>query len=349
MSLSGRLDRAQRRFKALGYPIAVVYKFYDDQGGYLAALVTYYGFLSLFPMLLLLTTVLGFVLHGHAALQQDLVDSALAQFPVIGAELRNDVTQLKGSTPALVVGIVVSLYGSLGVAQALQHALDKVWAVPRQARPNPLRSRLRSLGLVGLLGVGVLVTAGLSAVTTGAGILGADIGPWSRLVAGLLSTACNAGLFLLAFTLLTAQRPSVNDVWIGAIAAAVGFQLLQTVGAYYLNHRLRGASQVYGTFGLVLGLVAWIYIEAVIIVLAAEANVVRRRRLYPRSLMTPFTDNVELTEQDRQVYASYAKGERFKKHERVEVTFHEPPAPPHHPGGNTADPSAPGREANEAD
>lgn len=230
MSLSGRLDQAQRRFRALGYPIAVIYKFYDDQGGYLAALITYYGFLSLFPMLLLLTTVLGFVLHGHAGLQQDLVSSALAQFPVIGAELRNDVTQLKGSTPALVVGIVVSLYGSLGVAQALQHALDKVWAVPRQARPNPLRSRLRSLGLVGLLGIGVLVTAGLSTITTGAGLLGADIGPWSRLVAGLLSTASNAGLFLLAFTLLTAQRPAVRDVWIGAIAAAVGFQVLQTWG-----------------------------------------------------------------------------------------------------------------------
>lgn len=121
------------------------------------------------------------------------------------------------------------------------------------------------------------------------------------------------------------------------------------MGAYYLNHKLRGASQVYGTFGLVLGLLAWIYIEAVIVVLAAEANAVRRRRLYPRALMTPFTDDVELTEQDRRAYTSYARGEQFKKHERVEVTFHEPSAPPRHPAGNTADPRESGREADEAD
>jgi membrane protein len=327
MSLSGRLDRAQRRHGALGYPLAVVYKFYDDQGGYLAALITYYGFLSLFPMLLLLTTVLGFVLHGHPAIRQDLVDSALAQFPVIGNELQHDVTQLKGNTAALVTGIVVSVYGSLGVAQALQNALDRIWAVPRRARPNPLRARVRSLGLVGLLGVGVVLTAGLSAVTSGTGVLGTDIGPWSRLVAGLLSTLCNAGLFLLAFTLLTAQRPAVRDVWVGAIAAAVGFQLLQTVGVYYFTHRLRGASQVYGTFGLVLGLLAWIYIEAVIVVFASEANVVWRRRLYPRALLTPFTDDVDLTEHDRRAYASYAMSEQFKKQERVEVTFQDHPRP----------------------
>ncbi len=325
MSMTARADRAQRRYGVLGFPIAVIYKFYDDQGGYLAALITYYGFLSLFPLLLLLSTVLGFVLHGHPGAQRDLVNSALSQFPVIGNELRGDVKQLKGNTAALVIGILVSLYGSLGVAQALQNALDKMWAVPRQARPNPLRARLRSLGLVGILGLGVIVTATLSTVTTGSGFLGSDIGPWSRIVAVLLSTACNGGLFLLVFTLLTAKRPSIHDVWVGAVAAAIGFQVLQTVGAYYLNHKLRGASAVYGTFGLVLGLLAWIYLESLIVVFAAEADVVRRRRLYPRALMTPFTDAVDLTEHDRRAYSSYAKAEQFKGFEDVAVSFRDRP------------------------
>jgi inner membrane protein YhjD len=327
MSLTARADRAQRRHGALGYPIAVIYKFYDDQGGYLAALITYYGFLSLFPLLLLLSTVLGFVLHGHPGAQRDLVDSALSQFPVIGNALRGDVKQLKGNTAALVIGILVSLYGSLGVAQALQHALDKMWAVPRQARPNPLKSRLRSFGLVAILGIGVAVTATLSTVTTGAGLLGTDIGPLSRVVAIGLSTLCNAGLFLLVFTLLTTRRPSVGDVWIGATAAAIGFQVLQAVGAYYLSHKLRGASQVYGTFGLVLGLLAWIYVESLIVVFAAEADVVRCRGLYPRALLTPFTDAVELTEHDRRAYSSYAKAEQFKGFEDVDVSFRDPPTP----------------------
>jgi YihY family inner membrane protein len=312
----GGIDGLQRRHRVLGVPIAVVYKFFDDQGGYLAALITYYGFLSLFPLLLLLTTILGFVLHGHPNLQRDVVDSALSQFPVIGNELRGDVGHLQGNTTALVVGIL---------AQALQNALDAVWAIPRRDRPNPFLSRLRSLGLLVLLGLGVLVTAGLTGITSGANIFGTDIGQWSRVLAGLLSIVGNTGLFLVAFTVLTAKRPSIRDVWVGSVAAAVGFQGLQTVGAWYLNHKLRGASQVYGTFGLVLGLLAWIYLEALIVVLAAEADAVRRRRLYPRALLTPFTDSVRLTEHDRRAYTSYAKISQFKSFQEVTVTFDRPP------------------------
>ena len=127
--------------------IAVVYKFFDDQGVYLAALITYYGFLSLFPLLLLLASVLGFVLRDDPDLQQRILDSTISQFPVIGDQLRGP-QGLQGSGVALVVGALVAIYGALGVGQALQNALNIAWAVPRNDRPNPIKARVRSLLIV---------------------------------------------------------------------------------------------------------------------------------------------------------------------------------------------------------
>ena len=164
MGVVSRFDAYQRRHRWLGVPIAVVYKFVDDQGGYLAALITYYGFLSLFPLLLIFSTVLGFLLPGNPALQQQLIDSALGQFPIIGDQLGSTAQPLRGSGWGLTIGILVALYGGLGVAVAIQNAFNQVWGVPVHRRPDPVRARLRSLLLLGLLGLGVLLTTALSAV-----------------------------------------------------------------------------------------------------------------------------------------------------------------------------------------
>src|SRR5205823_293735 len=114
------------------------------------------------------------------------------------------------------------------------------------------------------------------------------------------------------------------DVLSGAAIAAVAWQVLQTVGTYYVAHKLKGSQAIYGVFALVLGLIAWIYVESVVIVLCAEFNAVLRNRLWPRSLMTPFTDNVQLTPADRQAYRSYARSQRFKSFERITVDFSQP-------------------------
>ena len=174
MGVIGRLDGLQRRHRWLGVPIAVVYKFADDQGGYLAALITYYGFLSLFPLLLVISTVLGFLLPGNPGLQEQLIDSALAQFPIIGDQLTSTAQPLRGSGVGLAIGIVVALYGGLGVAVAIQNALNQVWGVPINKRPDPFRARLRSLRLLGLLGLGVLLTTVLSVLAAGAGAWGSS-------------------------------------------------------------------------------------------------------------------------------------------------------------------------------
>src|ERR1700710_1880576 len=129
MTLTERLDNFQRRRSGAGFPLAVVYKFSDDSGNYLAALLTYYGFVSFFPLLLLFSTVLGFLVRGNPHLQQQLLHSALQQFPVIGPQL-SAPEHLGGGVTGLVVGILIALYGGLGIAQAVQYAMNTAWAVP---------------------------------------------------------------------------------------------------------------------------------------------------------------------------------------------------------------------------
>jgi membrane protein len=149
------IDRAQRRFPPLGVPIAVFYKFYDDQGNYFVAALTYYAFVAIFPLLLLASSVLGFVLQGNEALQQDVLNSALGQFPIIGEELgRPD--GLQGSTAGIVVGFLVALFGASGLGQAIQNTMNTAWAVPRNSRPNPFITRFKSLVLLTLAGFAVL-------------------------------------------------------------------------------------------------------------------------------------------------------------------------------------------------
>jgi YihY family inner membrane protein len=322
--ITAALDRFQRRHRWAGLPLAVLYKFIDDQGNVLAALITYYAFLSLFPLLLLLVTVLGYALHGNEHLQLQVLNSALSQFPVIGDQLRTNIDPLHGKVLGLVVGILGSLYGGLGVAQACQNAMNKVWAVPRHARPSVIKARGISLLLLLLLGAGVLATTILSGLSTSASAYGSHLGVGARVLTTVLSVAVNAVLFVVAFQLMTAEHVSVRQVRSGALAAAVCWQLLQVVGTYYVAHELKGASATYGVFGLVLGSIAWIYLGALVIVMCAEYSVVRAKKLWPRSLLTPFTDNVRLTEGDRRAYASYPLTEKHKEFETVEVDFDEP-------------------------
>ena len=126
MGIAARLDNFQRRHTWLGFPVAVVYKFIEDQGGYLAVLITYYGFASLFPLLLLLVSVLGFTLEGDPALQQALLGSALQQFPIIGPQLQQNISSIRGSTLGVVLGIIGAVYGGLGISVAIQTALNRV-------------------------------------------------------------------------------------------------------------------------------------------------------------------------------------------------------------------------------
>jgi membrane protein len=320
-----RLDDFQRRHRWAALPVAVVYKFVDDQGSYLAALMTYYGFLSLFPLLLLAATLLGFVLHGDPALQQRVIGSALSQFPIIGKQITSDVHAYRGSALGVVIAIAVAVYGGLGVAQASQNAMNTIWAVPRNSRPNPFKARLKSVGILATLGVAVILTTALSQAGTiaHAWTKGAHLGATGTVVVAVLATAANIGLFLVAYRFLTAHAISVRDIALGAVVTGVLWEVLQVGGAFYVSHELRGAQEVYGSFALVLGLIAWIYLLSLVVVFSSELNVVVRRHMWPRALLTPFTDDVDLTDADERAYTSYAKAQRAKGFEQVDVSFDE--------------------------
>jgi YihY family inner membrane protein len=317
-----RFDSFQRRHRWAGYPLGVVYKFGDDQGNYLAALLTYYAFLSVFPLLLLGSAILGFVLQGNEHLQHQILDSTLARFPVIGDDLRAP-GGLKGSGIAVAVGILTSLYGGLGVANATQNALNVAWAVPRNRRPNPIMIRLRSLVLLAFSGFAIIATTLIANTTIGVSALGGDLQPGVRWLITIGTVLVNAAIFMVIFRLAAAHKHPIHQDIPGALFVSVIWQLLQYVGSAYVSRVVQDQSATTGAFAVVLGMLAWIYLGAMAVIAAIEINVVLANRLYPRALLTPFTDNVDLTDADRLVYTRYAKAQGHKGFQSVDVTFDE--------------------------
>jgi membrane protein len=308
-------DRFQQRHASLGFPLAVRQKYAEDQGGYLAATITYYGFFSIFPLLLVLVTLLGFALQGDPGLQRRILSTALEQLPIVGSD---NIKGLTGSTLALVLGTLAALWAGMGVFLAAENAMNHLWGVPFRRRPDFLRARLRALLLLLLLGGGALAATALGGLVA----FGSGLGPAAKVGAAVLSTLLDFGLFWVAFRVLTAQELAWRCLRGGAIAAAVAYEGLQVLGGYYVGHVLKGAHQTYGTFGAVIGLLSWLYLGAHVTLLAAEANVVGSRRLWPRSFGLVFEQ--PLTEADRRALAQRTRVEERRGDEEVDVRFTEP-------------------------
>ena len=274
------IDRWQRQHGPAAFAVAVVRKFIDDRASGLAALIAYYAFFSVFPLLLVFVSVLGFVLEDDPQLQEDVVDSALARIPIVGAQLEDGVEPLTGSGVALAVGIAGALWAGLGVTLALGRAFDAVWDVPRLEQRGAIKAR--ALGLLALVVLGAALVGATAA--TGAAIGGA-IGPVAeRLGALSVALVTNAVVALAAFGLLSARPVHVRELLPGVALAAVGALALQSAGAWFVDAAVTRASDTYGAFALVIGLLSWFYLLAQLVVLSAELNVVLRRRLWPRSL-----------------------------------------------------------------
>lgn len=316
----GRIDRFQRRHPLVGFPIAVIYKYGDDQGAYLAAVTAYYAFIAIFPILLISTSILGFVLQGDPELRDRLLDSALSQFPIVGDQLGRP-EGLTGSASAIIVGSMAAIYGSLGLGQATQNAANVVWSVPRNSRANPILMRLRSLLLLALAGIGILVLAAITSVLSNVRSITPDFSAEVNLVIRVVAGALTALIFLMLFRLVSGRRAGFWPLLAGAVVTGLLWQLLQFGGQAYVAGVIGSAKGVNGTFALVLGLIGFIYLAAAMVVLGLEVVVVAARRLYPRALLTPFTDNVVLTEADRRAYTAYARSQRHKGFQTVEVRF----------------------------
>ncbi len=314
MKLSERLnaiDRYQQRHRRLTFIAAVVKKFQDDQAGSLAALIAYYGFVSLFPLLLVFVSILGFVIHGDPAEQQKVLSGTLGQVPLLADLIKESgKSAISGSGAALGIGLITSLLAGLGVTNAAQNAFNRVWHVPFKQRPDYVKTRVRGLGLLLALGTLLIASTLVAGFTTAAAHgLPADI-------AGvLLALLLNIALFTALFRLLSAVDVSTRALLPGAIVGAIGWQIVQHLGGLWAG-KVAHETTYYGTFGIVLGLMAVLYLGAQITVFAAEINVVRCRRLYPRSLFGP-----PLTDADKRALTSSAEVEERVHEENVDVTF----------------------------
>lgn len=317
----GAVDRFQRRHKIIHVPLSVIYKYFDDQGNFLAAQLTYYAFVAIFPLMLLGTSILGFVLEGRPTWRDSILNSALSQFPIIGDQLGRP-EGLQGSISGVTVGTLAALYGCMGLGQALQNAQHTAWAVARNRRPNPFYARVKSLLLIVIAGAALLGVTIVTQLLTSTEVFGPSINDGIKaLVPVVTIIVVGLGLTALFRLAATGGHHSFREAAPGGFTLAILWQGLQWIGATYVEHVLVGASAMNKTFGLVLGLVGFIFIGAVMAVLSIEVNVVIARRLYPRALLTPFTDAVDPTHADRRAYASYVRRERHKDWEHIGVSF----------------------------
>lgn len=323
MGVVSAVDRTQRRTPAIGFPLAVVYKFFDDQGNYLAVILTFYAFFAIFPLMLLATSILGFVFQGNPGFEDQVLDSTLGQFPIIG-DLIGGEDGLRGSVGAIVVGGLGALYGAMGLGLALQNVQATAWSVPRNSRTNPVLIRVNSLLLLAFAGTAIIsisVISGLLIETELVGEMATHAWfPWLvRLLTILILGSVMTVLLRMAAAKITRHR--IAHAAPGGFTIAVLWQLLQYLGTVYVKRVLAATEELEDIFAVVLGMFGLLYIGAIMGVLGIEVNVVLARRLWPRALLTPFTDNVDLTDADRKAYAMYAQMQRHKGFETVAVRF----------------------------
>ena len=313
------LDAGQQRFTPTAFAFGVVKKYGDDNGGVLASNLAYSAFVSIFPLLLILTTVLGLVAAVNPTVRTQVMDAVAGQVPLIGKTLTGNVQELKRSSIiGLVIGFIGLIWGATGLAQAGLFTMEQVWNLPGPARPGFVQRLGRAMLFIALLGGGVVVTTVLASLNTY--LLK---GFWAVVLAELLAAAFNSGMYIGAFRALTPKGVPTRRLLPGAIVGGVCWTVLQVLGTWLVHHFLHSDS-VYGIFGVVLGLLAWIYVAVQLTVYAAEINVVLARRLWPRSIVQP-----PLTEADRASMALQALQNQRRPEQHIEVTFDDrPPSAP---------------------
>lgn len=307
-----RLDGFQQRHLVPSFVFGVLKKYGDDNAGNLTVQVTYAMFVSVFPLLLLLVTIMGIVLANDPAERARLLHSALGQFPIIGQQLGTNIHAIRrNSVLGLVVGILGLVYGSTGLAQAGLYSMEQIWNVPAAVRPNYFIRMARALIFLLELAVALILTTALA----GFGTFGRH-NVWLGALGEILAGVVNVTLYFAAFRTLTPRQVATRSLVPGVIIGGVTWTLLQAAGGYAVGHYLKGASSLYGFFGIVLGLVAWIYLGAEVTLYAAEINTVLFHRLWPRAMVQP-----PLTDADQRSLALQVTQNQRRPEQEVVARF----------------------------
>ncbi len=269
---SDRVVRLRARYPAVDVAVETLDGWRRHLSGRNAALLAFWGFLSIFPLLLAATTILGFALEGNPDLQRDLVDGALAEVPVLGEQLRDDPASLDGNIWLLLFGLLGALWSSTKALVGLQGALDDVWEVDIDDRDGlPV---LRGKALAGLLAIGasLIATTVISGIVNAAGLPGI-----SRILLVLATALIQIVVIASMYRFLTAAETSWAMVWPGAVTAGILFAIIQHFSTGIVGRITANASDTYGQFALVLGIVTWLSLLAMTALMCAELNAARVR------------------------------------------------------------------------
>ncbi len=262
-----RVVLARRRWPAVNTMVHAMDRFRVHRTGRNSALVAHYGFLSVFPLMLVFTTVLGFVLQNNRTLREEIIDSAISRIPIIGPQVAADPTTLQGSLLVLVLGLLAALWAGLKAFNVLQLALDDIAEVPWASRPSLVRVRVQSLWGILIIGGSQV---GAAVLTSFAGI--SDVATINRILLAASAVALNAAVLAATYHFLCSRRPEWRSVLPGAVAGGIAFSLLQILGTTLVARAIVRATPVYGTFASVIGLITWLSLHSMIALIGAELN-----------------------------------------------------------------------------
>jgi membrane protein len=280
-SLSGfvdRLDEWQQKRLVPGFLVGVVVKYRNDRGQQYAALLSYYGFISMFPLLIAFVSILSWLLEDDPTLRDKIIDSLICRLPVISTEIKSDVGDLKVHGALLLLGLATLLWAGLKVVRHAQNAFNEQWGVPYLERPGVVRQSIRGLAMLAVIGIAIV---GATAVTSLAAF--GDLPGLTKVTGAIVAIALNVLLLGASFELLTEARLGLKTLLPGALAGGVALWLVQLVGGTYVERVIADASDIYGAFATVFGLLIWLALMARVVLLADEVNVVLKDRAWPRS------------------------------------------------------------------
>jgi membrane protein len=309
--LKAKADVFQQRHKWLAVPVAVKRKYSDDNSSNLASMIAFWAFFSIFPLLLVFVTLLGFFLP--ASMKTSVLTRVADMFPLLSV---STVRGLSGEWWALILGAVTSLWSGLSVVRVIQFAFNSVWEIPQAQRPKFMAKVLRSLWVLAVMGGGLVVSVIITGYVSGAAT-GLNLGWAGRLGGYVIAIALDVGLFIAAFRILTEKDVTVRDVLPGAALSGVVFWILQSASSVIISRELHKTQSTYGHFATVIVILWWFYLQAQLSLYGAQLNVVLKERLYPRSLLTKAPE----TEADRRAYQAYARERTYHEREDVNATF----------------------------